>query len=247
MRINRAQSSFLEYERDEFKACIYIYIYEGCMVFDSVISKPSFLCVTFSCNTAPLIILIMSNLSFLNFQYGVSRKPSLKPAQRPSISNERQRSSKSMSSSGNFQANVEELRWVFNKYDTNKDGKISQEEYKLALKALDSGISETEVAKAFQSIDSDGDGFVDFKEFMEMYNVGGGVKASDIQSAFQVFDLDGNGKISAEELSQVLKKLGEGCSLKACRKMMKGVDTNGDGFIDINEFMAMMASSKKLA
>ncbi|KAM3709321.1 hypothetical protein ACJW30_02G164400 [Castanea mollissima] len=177
----------------------------------------------------------MSNLSFLNFQYGVSRKPSLKPAQRPSISKERQRSSKSMSSSGNFQANVEELRW------------ISQEEYKLALKALDSGISETEVAKAFQSIDSDGDGFVDFKEFMEMYNVGGGVKASDIQSAFQVFDLDGNGKISAEELSQVLKKLGEGCSLKACRKMMKGVDTNGDGFIDINEFMAMMASSKKLA
>ena len=152
-----------------------------------------------------------------------------------------------MSSSGNFQANVEELRWVFNKYDTNKDGKISQEEYKLALKALDSGISDTEVAKAFQSIDSDGDGFVDFKEFMEMYNAGGGVKASDIQSAFQVFDLDGNGKISAEELSQVLKKLGEGCSLKACRKMMKGVDTNGDGFIDINEFMAMMASSKKLA
>lgn len=203
--------------------------------------------MTFSCNTAPLIILIMSNLSFLNFQYGVSRKPSLKPAQRPSISKERQRSSKSMSSSGNFQANVEELRWVFNKYDTNKDGKISQEEYKLALKALDSGISDTEVAKAFQSIDSDGDGFVDFKEFMEMYNAGGGVKASDIQSAFQVFDLDGNGKISAEELSQVLKKLGEGCSLKACRKMMKGVDTNGDGFIDINEFMAMMASSKKLA
>ncbi|KAK7857520.1 calmodulin-like protein 30 [Quercus suber] len=74
----------------------------------------------------------MSNLSFLNFQYGVSRKPSLKPAQRPSISKERQRSSKSMSSSGNFQANVEELRWVFNKYDTNKDGKISQEEYKFA-------------------------------------------------------------------------------------------------------------------
>jgi calcium-binding protein CML len=201
------------------------------------------LCNFFLQHTAPLII-IMSNLSFLNFQYGISRKPSLKPAQM-SISKERQISS--MSKGNNFQANVEEMRWVFNKYDTNKDGKISREEYKSALKVLDKGISETEVAKAFQMIDSDGDGFIDFKEFMEMYNMGGGVKATDIQSAFQVFDLDGNGKISAEELSQVLKKLGEGCSLKACRKMVKGVDTNGDGFIDINEFMTMMAGSKKLS
>ena len=54
------------------------------------------------------------------------------------------------------------------------------------------------------------------------------------------------GKISAEELSQVLKRLGESCSLSACKKMVKGVDGNGDGFIDLNEFTRMMMSGKKL-
>ncbi|XP_059459370.1 calmodulin-like protein 30 [Corylus avellana] len=174
------------------------------------------------------------SMSFLDFQFGVSRKSSLKPTQ------------SSNSTSRSFQPSMEEMRWVFDKFDANKDGKISREEYKLAQRALNKGIPETELVKLFQTIDSDGDGFIDFKEFMEMFNVGGRVKATEIQSAFRAFDLNGDGKISAEELSQVLKKLGEGCSLKACRKIVKAVDTNGDGFIDINEFMSMMASGKKL-
>uniref|UniRef100_A0A5B7BXI5 Putative Calcium-binding EF-hand family protein n=1 Tax=Davidia involucrata TaxID=16924 RepID=A0A5B7BXI5_DAVIN len=180
----------------------------------------------------------MSNLSFLNFQYGGSRKSSLKPAQ-SSFSKERERSSVPKV----FQANMEEMKRVFSKFDINKDGKISREEYKLAVKALGlggRGNAESEVSKAFEVIDTDGDGFIDFKEFMEVHNMGGGVKTTDIQSAFRVFDLDGNGKISAEELLEVLRRLGERCSLESCRKMVRGVDTDGDGLIDINEFMSMM-------
>ncbi|KAG2724452.1 hypothetical protein I3843_01G016900 [Carya illinoinensis] len=185
----------------------------------------------------------MSNLSFLNFQYGISIKPPSKPVQ-SSISKERQCSNTSKC----LQLNVEEMRRVFDKFDSNKDGKLSKEEYKLAQRVLlDGGIQvpETEMAKEFQMIDSDGDGFIDFNEFMEVFNIGGGVNASDIQSAFRVYDLDGDGKISAEELLQILKKLGEVCSLQACRKMVKAVDTDGDGFVDINEFMSMMAGIKK--
>ncbi|KAF5463804.1 hypothetical protein F2P56_013936 [Juglans regia] len=184
----------------------------------------------------------MSNLSFLNFQYGISIKPSAKQAQ-SSISKERQCSNTSTC----LQLNVEEMRRVFDKFDSNKDGKLSKEEFKLAQRVLLDGgtVPETETAKEFQMIDSDGDGFIDFKEFMEIFNIGGGVNASDIQSAFRVYDLDGDGRISAEELLQILKKLGEVCSLQACRKMVKAVDTDGDGFVDINEFMSMMAGVKK--
>lgn len=57
------------------------------------------------------------------------------------------------------------------------------------------------VAKALQVMDTDGDGFINFKEFMKVNNnMGerGGVKTNDIHNAFRVLDLDKNGKISTE-------------------------------------------------
>ncbi|XWS29856.1 hypothetical protein CRYUN_Cryun24cG0065900 [Craigia yunnanensis] len=163
----------------------------------------------------------MLKLSSMEFNYGaLPRKLSRKPTQL-SNTKERQRSNVS---SRTYQPNVEEMKWMFDKFDTNKDGKISKEEYKSALK----------------------DGFIDYKEFIEMMNnMGERINANDIQSAFLVYDLDRNGKISAEELMEVLKKMGERCSLEACRKMIRGVDADGDGLIDMNEFMTMMTRTMK--
>lgn len=190
----------------------------------------------------------MSNLSFLKFHCSFSKKPS-SPRKSLSQNNSFKYSNQTSSAAAekSFQPRREEVKWVFEKYDTNKDGKISLEEYKAAAKALDKGIGNTEAVKAFKAMDSDGDGFIDFKEFMEMFNgEGSKTKEDEIKSAFQVFDLNGDGKISAEELSKVLKRLGESCSLSACKKMVKGVDGDGDGFIDLNEFTRMMMSGKKL-
>ncbi|KAD7479408.1 hypothetical protein E3N88_02544 [Mikania micrantha] len=54
-------------------------------------------------------------------------------------------------------------------------------------------------------------------------------------------------KTCAEELAQVLRQLGEKCSLEACRKMVRGADTDGDGMIDVEEFMGLMTRTLKLA
>ncbi|XP_057481422.1 calmodulin-like protein 30 [Actinidia eriantha] len=188
----------------------------------------------------------MSKVSFLSFNYGRSKNSSFKSV--PTLvprDRERQRSSPNLSNQV-FQTNVAEMKQVFDKFDTNKDGKISREEYKLAIKDMGEGNAEKEVAKAFQVLDADGDGFIDFKEFMKVNDNGRGVKKSDIHSAFRVFDLDGNGKISAEELLEVLKKLGERCSLESCREMVRGVDKDGDGLIDMDEFVSMMTHTLKL-
>ncbi|OVA15808.1 Recoverin [Macleaya cordata] len=155
----------------------------------------------------------MSRLSLMNFQYNLSRKFPPKPVRWGSKN--RQRSGLSPV----FLPNVDEMKRVFQKFDTNKDGKISQEEYKSLLRALGKQNVESEVAMAFEVADTDGDGFIDFKEFMDVHKRGGGVKTMDIQSAFRAYDLDGNGRISAEELLEVLKRLGERCSLDACRRM----------------------------
>lgn len=77
--------------------------------------------------------------------------------------------------------------------------------------------------------------------------MGGGVNMNEIQSAFGVFDLDGDGKISAAELLEVLRRLGQRCSLETRRKMLKGVDRDGDGLVDMDEFMIMMTRNLKFS
>ncbi|AES94716.1 putative EF-hand domain pair protein [Medicago truncatula] len=69
-----------------------------------------------------------------------------------------------------FQQKKDEMKRVFEKFDTNKDGNISLEEYKAAAKALDKGVGDTDAVKAFKAMDYDKDGFIDFREFMEMFN-----------------------------------------------------------------------------
>ncbi|CAJ2646205.1 unnamed protein product [Trifolium pratense] len=189
----------------------------------------------------------MSKFSFLKFSGSFSGKPN---SPRKNISQKNSfnsRQTQTSSTEMSFQPKKDEMKWVFEKFDTNKDGKISLEEYKAAAKALDKGIGDGDALKAFKAMDSDKDGFIDFKEFMEMFNgEGSKIKEEDIKSAFQVFDINGDGKISPEELSQIFKRLGESCSLSACKKMVKGVDGDGDGLIDFNEFTRMMMNGKKL-
>ncbi|KAF3435396.1 hypothetical protein FNV43_RR22485 [Rhamnella rubrinervis] len=183
----------------------------------------------------------MSKMSFLDFQYNISRNKFLRKPTWFFSPWDRQNSGLSAA----VQPDQEEMKLVFDKFDTNKDGKISQEEYKAMLRSLGRTNTMGEVPKIFQVADLDGDGFINFKEFMEVHRKGGGVKTTDIQNAFHMFDLNGDGKISSEEVLEVLKRMGERCSLTDCRRMVRAVDTDGDGMVDMNEFMTMMNRSLK--
>lgn len=134
----------------------------------------------------------MSKLG-LDFRYSFSRKVSWKQSRLPSFLSRERSSPRPASAAKVYQPNAEEMRRVFDKFDANRDGRISMEEYKSAARTLlGKGARDSEMVKTFQMVDSDGDGFIDFKEFMEMQNVGGGIKSSDIEGAFHLYDLDGN-------------------------------------------------------
>lgn len=179
----------------------------------------------------------MSNTSFLDFQYNISKRKFLrKPSKLFSFSDRQKNSSLKPA----FQPNLDEMKQVFDKFDSNKDGKISQQEYKAILRALGKDNMIEEVPKIFKVADLNGDGFIDFTEFMELHKKDGGVKTTDIQNAFLTYDLNGDGKISAEEVMEVLRKLGERCSLEDCRRMVRAVDADGDDMVNMDEFMDMM-------
>lgn len=141
----------------------------------------------------------------------------------------------------------EELKQVFKKLDANGDGKISAAELRSAMGRLGQAATEEEVKRMIKEADADGDGFIDLQEFMELNtkDIDSDEAVESLKEAFQVFDVDKNGAISAEELLDVLTSLGEDCTLPDCRKMISGVDTDGDGTISFDEFKIMMMAGSR--
>lgn len=145
-----------------------------------------------------------------------------------------------------------QFQQIFKLIDTNGDGKISTTELSEVLSCL--GYNKYTATKEAESmlkvLDFNGDGFVDMEEFMVVMNdikkednFGSDEKEHDeyLMDAFLVFDSDNDGLISPKELRRVLLNLGcENCSLRDCKSMIKGVDKNGDGFVDFEEFRSMM-------
>ena len=54
-------------------------------------------------------------------------------------------------------------------------------------------------------------------------------------------DTDGSGKISSDELRSMMENLQAGLSPGEIDQLMRDVDTNGDGQLDLEEFSAMLS------
>ena len=94
------------------------------------------------------------------------------------------------------------------------------------------------------SIDLDGNGVIDYNEFLSCaFNRDKIMSKDNLELTFKAFDSDGSGKISAEELMNVFMKGDKNSNLNkdVFEKMIKDADENGDGEISFNEFKTIMS------
>ncbi len=137
---------------------------------------------------------------------------------------------------------IAEFREAFEIFDKNKDGYITIKELGEIMKNLGQSPTEAELTDMINEVDIDGNGNIDFKEFLGL--MARKMRDSDTEEelieAFKVFDRDGNGLISASELKHVMVSLGEKITDEEVDEMIKEADIDGDGYINYEEFVRMI-------
>ncbi|KAL6060335.1 Calcium-binding protein NCS-1 [Balamuthia mandrillaris] len=153
-----------------------------------------------------------------------------------------------------------ELKELFSFYKENR-GKSEEGLPKLTIQALMEPLGWTSgeyVDRIFDFFDENGDGVVDFKEFVVgMSLLFKGDPEDKIRFYFEIYDLDGDGYLTEEEVSKIVKSnlkavgvlLGSGSNLpmeealaekrlvaKYTARLFEDADKNGDQRISFAEF-----------
>ncbi|KAE8662047.1 Calcium-dependent protein kinase 9 [Hibiscus syriacus] len=127
-----------------------------------------------------------------------------------------------------------------------EDGDASDKPLDIAVIA--ENLSEEEIIglkEMFKSMDTDNSGTITFEELkaglpkLATMHMNRMEREEHLYTAFQYFDKDNSGYITMEELEQALKKYNMGDE-KTIKEIIAEVDTDRDGRINYDEFVAMM-------
>merc|ERR1712184_154277 len=126
---------------------------------------------------------------------------------------------------------MEEIREAFGLFDSDQSGMIDVRELKAAMRALGFEVKNEELKKMVSDIDGDGNGTIEFAEFLEMMTGKMGEKDTreDIEKVFKLFDDDNTNKISFRNLARVAEELGENIDDEELQDMINQADRDGDG------------------
>ena len=140
------------------------------------------------------------------------------------------------------------LKEAFHIFDKNDDGYISKEELSQVMYNFGHVMSNEELDQMFGVVDKDGNGLIDFKEFLNLMNSANKEQNAEeeMKNLFALIDANQDGFLSEKEIRDMMKGLGEKVKKKHIRKMIKEADLNKDGKISFNEFKRMVSNGNFL-
>lgn len=138
---------------------------------------------------------------------------------------------------------IAEFKEAFSIFDKDGDGTISTKELGIVMRSLGETKSDEQLEQMIAEVDVDGNGTIDFEEYLEMMakKMQNSGSADQIREAFKVFDKKNCGYLTVDELRHIMTNLGEKLTDEEVDEMIREVDLDGDGHIDYEEFTQMLA------
>lgn len=143
---------------------------------------------------------------------------------------------------GLTQQKKQEIKEAFELFDTDGSGTIDAKELNVAMRALGFEMTDEQIDQMIRDVDKDGSGAIDFDEFVHMMTAKIGERDSkeELTKAFRIIDQDNKGRISAADIERIAKEVNESFTPREIREMIQDADLDGDGEVDMEEFMRMM-------
>jgi len=147
---------------------------------------------------------------------------------------------------------IHDLKEAFSLFDSDGDGVVNAIDLGRVMHDLGQDPTYSDLLTMIKEVDADGNGTIDFSEFMSMMALSAkadreAVKKApedtvELRTAFKLFDLNSDGYIDTSELKHIVHTLGNEVSDEEAADILRENDLNGDGKIDYEEFVKMMIS-----
>mmetsp|Transcript_500 Transcript_500/g.698 ORF Transcript_500/g.698 Transcript_500/m.698 type:complete len:147 (+) Transcript_500:156-596(+) len=133
---------------------------------------------------------------------------------------------------------VAQFKEAFALFDTNKDGTLEPEELKFVMSALGQECTEQEIKDMIDVADELGTGRIDFPSFLKQFQH---VENEDpAEMLDEAFALIGKGQdITEDAVKGFLSTLGQNIIDVEAQEIIKFLDADGDGKVNIEDFKAL--------
>ena len=135
---------------------------------------------------------------------------------------------------------VEDLKFIFDFLDKDKSGALDKDELHCGLSILNVNLAGIQLKNMMKLADLDGDGKVDFSEFVKLCFVGASkdkLKSEDLITRLGPYDRDSDGKIDIADLKMLLRGEGEPLEEEDIDEIIRELEIGSDGKIGIREMV----------